>query len=122
MRAVSEKALFLLDFKPIVITISGEKRNAQMNALLWARLTDISRQVEWYGQKLSPEDWKHVMTAGLKKQRAVPGIEGGFVVLGLSTSKMKKAEFSELLDLIQYFGDSQGVKWSDNRYETDSSY
>jgi hypothetical protein len=42
----------------------------------------------------------------------VPGIEGGFVALGQSTSKMTKAEMSELQTLIEAFGSQQGVKFT----------
>lgn len=96
-----------------VVEIKPATRTVLQNSRLWAMLTDISRQVEWHGLKLSPEDWKHVFSAGLKKQRAVPGLDGGFVVLGQSTSKMTKAEMSELQELMSAFGDERGVKWSD---------
>ncbi|WP_372833090.1 recombination protein NinB [Pontibacterium sp.] len=98
---------------PVVVTLGREKRTLDQNAKLWAMLTDVSRQVEWYGRKLTNEDWKHVMTAGLKQQEAVPGINGGFVVLGQSTSKMRKREFAELIELIYAFGCEHGVKWSE---------
>jgi hypothetical protein len=98
---------------PVLITLGREKRSLSQNAKLWPTLTDVSKQVDWYGEKLSPEDWKHVFTAGLKKQRAVPGIDGGFVVLGTSTSKMDKATFSNLLELIHAFGAEHQVQWSD---------
>ena len=39
-------------------------------------------------------------------------IDGGFVVLGLSTSKMTVAEMSELQTLMEAFGAQQGVKFS----------
>jgi hypothetical protein len=92
------------------VRISEKKRSLDQNAHLWAILTDISQQVDWYGQKLSPEDWKHVLTAGLKReQRMAPGINGGWVVLGVSTSKMTKGEFSELLELAYAFGAEKGV-------------
>ena len=82
------------------------------NKKLWATLGDISRQVDWYGDKLSPVDWKVMLTASLRKQRAVRGIDGGFVVLGESTSKMDKAEMSELLELAMAFGAQQGVQFA----------
>lgn len=88
-------------------------RSLEQNAKLWAALTDVSKQVDWYGETLSPEDWKHVFTAGLKKQRAVPGIDGGFVVLGASTSKMTVAEMSELIEVIHAFGAEKGVTFHD---------
>lgn len=86
-----------------------EKRSNVQNRRLWAMLTDISRQVDWHGQKLSPDDWKHIFSASLKKQRAVPGLDGGFVVLGLSTSRMTKGEMSDLQQLMEAFGAERGV-------------
>ena len=93
------------------LTIKKEKRSLPQNAKMWAALTDIANQVNWYGDKLSPDDWKTMLTASLRKQRAVQGIDGGFVVLGLSTSKMTKEEMSELLELAIAFGADQGVKF-----------
>lgn len=89
-----------------------ETRTIKQNAMMWSCLTDLSKQVDWYGQKLSPDDWKHVLTASLRKQRAVPGIDGGFVVIGLSTSKMTVAEMTELIELSHAFGSDKGVNWS----------
>ena len=79
-------------------------------------LTDVSKQVNWYGRKLTPEEWKHVFTASLSKQDVVPGIDGGFVVLGKSTSKMTKSEMAELQELIEAFGAQQGVRFTAPEY------
>ena len=78
---------------------------------MWANLEDIAQQVVWYGQKLDKQEWKDVLTAGLKKQKIVPGIEGGFVVIGARTSKMTVAEMNELIELSTMFGAQQGVKF-----------
>ena len=78
---------------------------------MWANLEDIAQQVIWYGQKLDKQEWKDVLTAGLKKQKIVPGIEGGFVVIGARTSKMSIAEMNELIELAVMFGTQQGVKF-----------
>lgn len=96
----------------MIVEIKPATRTLLQNSRLWAMLADISRQVEWHGLKLSPEDWKHVFSAGLKKQRAVPGLDGGFVVLGQSTSKMTKKEMSDLQELMSAFGSERDVKWS----------
>ncbi len=80
---------------------------------LWATLGDIAKQVVWHGQKLSSEDWKHIFTASLKGQRSAPGLEGGFVVLGQSTSRMTVGELRDLIELINAFGATHGVKFSD---------
>lgn len=96
-----------------VVRISPPTRSLEANAAMWSALTDVSEQVEWYGRKLTPENWKHVFTASLRKQDVVPGLHGDFVVLGLSTSKMTKAEMSDLIELIHAFGAERGVVFGD---------
>ena len=93
----------------MVLEVKPQTRSLEQNSRLWAMLTDISEQVEWYGRKLSPDDWKNVFTASLKKQDVVPGLDGGFVVLGVSTSKMTKGEMSDLQTLMEAFGVEKGV-------------
>lgn len=95
-----------------VVEIKPKTRSLEQNAALWAMLTDVSRQVDWHGQKLTPEDWKHVFSASLKQQRAVPGLDGGFVVLGQSTSKMTVREMSDLMVLISAFGAERSVRFT----------
>jgi len=103
---------YLLAGNKLVLTIEEQKRSQEQNALLWSVLTDLSKQVPWHGEKLTKEEYKDLLTAGLKKQRAIPGMDGGFVVLGTSTSKMTKAEMSDLITLAHEFGDMRGVEWS----------
>lgn len=93
-----------------VVTVSEPTRSLEQNALLWPVLQAISQQVDWYGNKLTDEEWKDVLSAGLRKEKVVPGINGGFVVLGQRTSKMGKKEFSELLDFAKWFCAEKGVK------------
>lgn len=100
----------------MIVECRTETRTLAQNSRLWAMLTDISKQVDWYGRKLTPEQWKHVFTAALSKQDVVPGIDGGFVVLGKSTSKMTKVEMSELQDLMEAFGAEKGVKFTAPEY------
>lgn len=93
------------------------ERSQAQNDLMWSALTDLSRQVEWPVDgrmtRMDAEDWKHVMSAGLKRhQRIAAGIDGGFVLLGQSTRKLKVAEMAELITIIHAFGDERGVKWS----------
>lgn len=104
----------LLDAVPdtYVMHVGPNTRSLEQNAKLWAMLNDVGRQVDWYGQKLGPYDWKHIFTAALKKARCVPGLDGGVVVLGTSTSHMNKLEFSELIELILCFGAEHDVKWT----------
>jgi len=91
------------------------KRSPAQNDLMWARLSDVSKQVEWHGQKLEPADWKDMFTASLRRARIVPNIDGdGFVQLGLHTSDLSKEEMGNLLDLIDAFGAQRGVTFTDN--------
>lgn len=96
------------------IAFKAAKRSLPQNDKLWAMLTDISRQVDWYGQKLTPDDWKIIFTASLRKANVVPGIDSGTLVpLGMSTSSMSKAEFGDLLDLIHAFAAQRGIDLQD---------
>ena len=97
---------------PPVLEQREMTRTLEQNAKMWAVLDDISKQVDWHGEKLSSEDWKHVLTASLKKQKAVPGIDGGFVVLGVSTKKMKISEMRDLIELAHAFGAEHDVDFS----------
>ena len=96
-----------------VFQLREPTRTLDQNARLWVLLGAISDQVEWYGQRLTDEEWKDIFTAGMRKQRAVPGLDGGFVVLGARTSKMTKSELSDLMTLIEAFGAQRGVKFGD---------
>ena len=98
--------------KDATVTVATATRSTMQNARMWAMLTEVSEQVDWYGKKLTPDEWKTMATAALRRQRVVPGIEGGFVVLGESTKIMTKAELSELIDFIDAFGAQHGVKFS----------
>jgi hypothetical protein len=94
------------------LTIKTETRSTAQNSRMWAMLTEVSNQVDWYGRKLTPEAWKCVFSASLKKQDVVPGLHGDFVVLGQSTSQMTVAEMTELMDLMEAFGAEKGVRFT----------
>lgn len=96
-----------------VVEIKPRTRSLDQNAKMWVMLADLSRQVEWYGQRLTSEEWKDVLTAALKKQKAVPGIDGGFVVIGARTRNMTIREMSDLVELMYAFGAERDVQWSD---------
>jgi hypothetical protein len=92
------------------VEFRAPRRSLDQNNLLWSLLGQISKQVDWYGQKLSSEDWKDVLTASLRRTRVVPGIDAGtFVPLGMRTSQMTKQELGDLLELVYAFGAERGV-------------
>lgn len=104
--------------KPVEIVIQERKRTKSQNDRMWPLLHDLSRQVEWYGQKYTPDDWKDLITALVAKskneqQRTAPGIGGGVVMFGSRTSKMRVSEMVEVIEAIYWFGTEQNVKFSD---------
>lgn len=117
------------EMKPLEVVIRPyeEPQSSEQRDRMWAMLGDLSDQVEWpvNGRmaKLTKEDWKDIMTAGLERdQRVTQGIEGGFVILGRHTSRMGKRKMSALIDLIRLFGDSRQVQWTDpKRYRDEAA-
>lgn len=95
------------------VEVKQKTRSLDQNARMWAMLGELSRQLEWHGQYLTAENWKDMCTAALKRQQVVPGIDGGFVVLGSSTRRMTVGEMSELIEFISAFGAQHGVAFSD---------
>lgn len=96
-----------------VCVLKQKTRTLEQNALMWALLTDLSQQVNWHGNKLTADEWKDVLSASLKAQKVVPGVDGGFVVIGARTSQMTKREMSDMCELIYAFGAEHNVKWSE---------
>lgn len=96
----------------MVVEVKPETRSLEANARMWAMLAEISEQVEWYGHRLTSEEWKDVFSAAMKRTKVVPGLDGGFVVCGQSTSKMTRAEMSEMQELMEAFGAEKGVRFS----------
>lgn len=102
---------WIKDGHRLTLEIRPEKRSDAQNRRLWAMLSDISTQVDWHGHRLTAEEWKDVFSAALKRTKVVPGLDGGFVVCGQSTSKMTKAEMAELQTLMEAFGAERGVRF-----------
>ena len=93
-------------------------RSDEQNRMMWSLLGDIAAQVMWPvdGElvNLDKEDWKIICCAGLKRhQRIAKGLDGGFVLLGLSTRKLNKSEMGDLLTIIIAFGIERNVVWSE---------
>jgi len=101
----------IADGKRLTLELRPEKRSDAQNRRLWSMLTDISEQVEWHGHRLTSEEWKDVFSAALKRTKVVPGLDGGFVVCGQSTSRMTKAEMAELQMLMEAFGAQREVRF-----------
>ena len=96
------------------IVFHEPKRTLPQNDALWAALTDISRQKDYHGLKLTPEDFKLLFMDALDREtRMVPNLDGnGFVALGRSSSALSKEEMTGLLSLVYEWGNRNGVTFS----------
>jgi len=102
---------------PLRIVIDEDKRTLAQNRMMWAVLNDIAKQVHWNGERLTAEEWKHLITANLHGQKCLRGIDGGLVFMGLSTRKMNKKEFADVVTCAEQFGAENGVKFSNDALE-----
>ena len=110
-----EYAKRLIDAAPkdAVVTIKEGTRSLDQNALMWALLTDIAR-ARPEGRQWSPEMWKSAMMAALGHEVVwQPGIDGGPPFpAGYRTSRMSKAQMSEMIEFIYSYGARHGARWS----------
>ena len=74
----------------------------------------ISKQVEWYGHMLVPEEWKDIMSASLDGEcKTVPDASGRkLVLLGKPTSKQSVKWLSDMIEFMYAFGSLHNVRWS----------
>lgn len=100
----------------------GDKRSDAQNRKMWPMLTEISQQVTWppypqNGVSISPDDWKLVMLDALGCEvRLIPNANlTGFVNLGRSSSRLKKREFIQLIEIIYAFGARYNVKFRETK-------
>lgn len=100
----------------IVIDAKEAARTLEQNAAQWPVLEAFSNQLHWVvnGEtvRMEPIEWKDVLTAAFNRERLrmAMSLDGrGVVMLGLRTSKMGKARFSEYLDFIHAEAATRGV-------------
>ena len=98
-----------------IVEFKESKRSTDQNSRLWALLTEVARQLPWHGVRLTAEDYKLLFMDALNQEmRLVPNLNNnGFTNLGRSSSKLTKAEFGDLMTLIEEFGARHGVKFNE---------
>lgn len=98
-----------------VVTFEGPLRTLDQNKRLHALLTDIARQKTYHGVRMGVDDWRRVFAAALKQElRTVPSLDGtSIVILAPRTSKMTKAQLSDLMELVMAWGNENGVVWTE---------
>lgn len=105
------------------LEFKAPKRSLPQNALLWLWLTAFAEQAEWAGKRRTTFEWKDLFTAAVKVAgggvEAVPGLEGGLMLLGLHTSDMTVAEMNDLLAYIEAKAAEMGVTLPDTDFDGD---
>lgn len=106
----------LIDAAPLdyIAEVKAPTRSLEQNAKLHAMLSDIAR-AKPLGRSHSPEVWKCVaMDACGMKPKWVPGLDGESIVnTGYRSSRLTKAQMSELIEFLYSFGAENGVEWSE---------
>lgn len=105
----------LIDRAPdnAVVKISPERRSDDQNAKMWAMLSDVSR-AKPEGRRHIPEIWKCIFMAACGHEVAFEqGLDGRPFPIGFHSSKLTKAQMSDLIEMIYSYGAQHGVQWSD---------
>ena len=108
------RAMRLIDQAPDghVMRLGEAKRSLEQNDKLWAMLTDVSI-AKPEGRRLIPEDWKVLfMHACGWECQFLEGLDGRPFPKGFSSSRLTKAQMSNLIEFIQAWGDERGVRWT----------
>ena len=105
----------LIDRAPegAVLNVREANRTTDQNSLMWALLSDISR-TKPEGRTLTPDVWKSLFLHALDhSQRFEQALDGkGMVPVGFRSSRLTKAQFTDLIETIIEYGERHGVVWS----------
>lgn len=105
----------------------GESKMTQeQQRMLNAICGDLAKHIKWHGQRLTKDDFRHVLCGTVKGWRLLPGIDRGqgapgFIYLGGSSRDLTKSQASEAITMAVHIGDcpsDQGldakpIRWSD---------
>lgn len=116
-RAARMRAHALLDAAPegCVLNIRLPNRTTDQNSLFWALLSDVSRSKPG-GRSMTPERWKAAFMQSHGHQVQFENdLEGRPFPIGHSSSRLTKAQMTELIEFILAWGTENGVQWSNLR-------
>lgn len=98
-----------------VVEVREPTRNGAQNALLHARLTEISEQFEWAGKRWDLETWKRLLTASWcratgQQVTLLPALDGaGVDIVFRRTSTLSKRECADLIEFVNAWAAMQEV-------------
>lgn len=96
-----------------------EQCTTEQRKLLNAACGDLSEQLSWHGNKLSKDDWRHLLSGTVLGWRMMPAIDRGegqaqgFIMLGGSSLNLTRKKCGEAIELAFLIGDhpeGQGIK------------
>lgn len=100
-----------------VLTVKPPRRTIEQNDKLWAMLSDVSR-AKPDGRQHPPEIWKALfMNACSYPVQFETGLSGEPFPIGFRSSRLSKAQMSELIEFIYAWGTEKGVEWSEPKEE-----
>lgn len=105
----------LIDKAPndAIVKISAATRSDDQNAKMWAMLSDVSRSAPEERHHI-PEVWKCIFMAALGHEvMFTMGLNNQPFPIGFKTSKLTKAQMSDLIEFIYAYGAQHNVKWSE---------
>jgi hypothetical protein len=90
----------------------------QQRKILNAACGDLADQIDWHGNRLSKDDWRHMIAGTILGWRMMPAIDkgegaAGFIMLGGSSLKLSKEQCIDAITMAFHIGDdpsSQGLK------------
>lgn len=97
---------------PVVMKLCRELRTPEQNDKLWPMCRDFE-PIEFNGKKWKAENWKCFLLSAFNGEMPAVGLLGEPVSMSLSTSKLSKKRFAELVEFIYATGSDRGVVWSD---------
>jgi len=97
---------------------SEEYGTQEQRNLLNAACGDLAAQIVWHGNRLSKDDWRHMLSGTILGWRMMPAIDRGegapgFIMLGGSSLQLSKEQCTDAITLAFSIGDdpeSQGIK------------
>jgi len=116
--AARDKAKTWVDTSPhgTYVEFREGKRSLPQNDMMWALLTDVSKQMLHMGRRYPTHVWKILFMAAMGQEvKFIPALDGNSVIpLGYRSSELDKAEMSELIEFIISWGTEHGVIFHDH--------
>lgn len=96
----------------------AEMLSTEQRKFLNAICGDLAAQVAWHGNRLTKDDWRHLIAGTVLGWRMMPGIDlgdgkPGMIMLGGSSLDLRKSECVEAITMALQIGDhpdEQGLK------------